>query len=104
MMIRFINLTSQILIDDDELHFAWFDTVIDEFMTFNSSQEWHTWNEFVDDLTIYLKEHRAKGSPPIDDKFHEKRNAEILERFRRLYQFDKAVRSRPTNSDPSSKE
>ena len=99
-MIRFINLTGQIFIDDDEPHFAWYNTITDEFMEFNSSQDWHSWDEFEEDLLIYLKEYRAKGSPSIDDKFHEKRNAQILSRFKRLFQF----KISPTDSDPLSKE
>ena len=88
-MIRFINLTGQIFIDD-EPHFAWFDTITDEFMEFNDSQDWHTWDEFVDDLTEYLK--RAYVSKKVA--------TEILERFQRLYQF----KTSPTDSDPLSKE
>ncbi|KKK86887.1 hypothetical protein LCGC14_2758710, partial [marine sediment metagenome] len=57
-MIRFINLTGQIFIDD-EPNFAWYDTIIDVFMSFNHSQEWSTWEEFEEDLMIYLKEHRS---------------------------------------------
>jgi len=101
-MIRFINLTGQIYVvppDDSDPHFAWFDTITDGFMEFNDSQEWHTWNDFVDDLTIYLKEHH-KNSPPVDNVFHEKRKDEILSRFRKLYQF----KTHPTNSSPSSEE
>ena len=76
-MIRFINLTGQILIDDPEPHFAWFDTITDEFMVFAGTQEWHTWNDFVDDLTIEL---RVKLTFPIEA-------AKVLLRYRKLFQF-----------------
>ena len=103
-MIRFINLTGQILIDDDEPHFAWYDTIIDVFMSFNHSQEWHTWEEFEEDLMIYLKEHRSSlhipGKIPHDDEFYKKREIKIVIRFEKLYQF----KNHPTNSDLSSKE
>ena len=48
-MIRFINLTGQIFIDDDDPYFAWYDTVIDEFMTFSDCQVWDSWGDFVKD-------------------------------------------------------
>ncbi|KKM63787.1 hypothetical protein LCGC14_1507960 [marine sediment metagenome] len=74
-MIRFINLTGQILIDDPEVNFAWFDTIISQFKTFNDSQEWHSWNDFVDDLTEYLKRSHASQDESVI----------VLERFKRLY-------------------
>ena len=89
-MIRFINLTGQIFIDDDEPHFAWFDTIVSQFMSFNDSQEWHSWNDFVDDLTIEL---RRKLISPVEA-------AKALLRYGKLFQF----KNHPTNSDPSSKE
>ena len=92
-MIRFINLTGQIYVvppNDSEPHFAWFDTIVDEFMRFNDSQEWNNWNEFVDDLTEHLKE----------DNISQNEATEILERFKRLYQF----KISQTNLDLSSKE
>ena len=48
-MIRFINLTGQIFIDDDELYFAWYDTVTDTFLTFSGIQTWDSWEDFVRD-------------------------------------------------------
>ena len=113
-MIRFINLTGQIFIDDPEVHFAWFDTITNEFMSFNHSQDWHTWKEFEEDLITYLKEHRSKGSPPIDNEFHEKRRSQIISRFKCLYpptvlfmegyKEPEESKTHPTNSVPSSKE
>ena len=89
-MIRFINLTGQIFIDDPELHFAWFDTIIDQFMRFNCSQEWNTWEEFKGDLLQHCHDHNM--SPEV--------TARCLLRFEKLFQF----KNHPTNSSPSSKE
>ena len=103
-MIRFINLTGQILIDDDEPHFAWFDTITNEFKKFNDSQDWHSWDEFEEDLIIDIKKHRSSlyipGKTPHDDELYKKQLEERIERFERLFQF----KTSPTNSDPSSKE
>jgi len=46
-MIRFIDLTDQIL--EDEFCFAWFNTVTDTFIELGSEQVWHSWNEFEKD-------------------------------------------------------
>jgi len=73
-MIRLINLTGQILIDDDEPHFAWFDTVTNEFIKFNDSQDWHSWREFEEDLLTVFK--------------GEKDCKEVISRFKRLFQFE----------------
>jgi len=89
-MIRFINLTGQIFIDDNEPHFAWFDSVIDVFMEFNQSQEWHTWEEFKVDMLQHCHDHNM--SSEVADR--------NLSRFKRLFQF----KNHPTNSFPSSKE
>ena len=86
-MIRFINLTGQILIDDDELHFAWFDTITDEFMQFSGSQAWHSWEDFKRD---YIDSYGGETTFSLEG----------LERFEKLYQF----KTSPTNSDPSLKE
>ena len=43
-MIRFIDLTDQIL--DDEFCFAWYDTVIDEFIEIGDVFVWYSWSEF----------------------------------------------------------
>ena len=89
-MIRFINLTGQILIDDDEPHFAWFDTITDEFMGFNGSQDWHTWDEFKEDFLTDSKVLQY----PLCNIYEE------LKRFKRLFQF----KTSPTDSDQASKE
>jgi len=49
-MIRFIDLGDQIL--EGTKHFAWFDTVIDTFETFNYSQTWECWKDFEDDYNV----------------------------------------------------
>ena len=89
-MIRFINLTGQIFIDDDEPHFAWFNTITSEFVKFNSSQDWHTWKEFKEDFLTDLK--------VLQYSFYDVQ--EELRRFKKLYQF----KTSPTDSDPLSKE
>ena len=99
-MIRFINLTGQILIDESdpnwlrsqpEPHFAWFDTVKNEFMIFNGKQEWNFWEAFEQDLRIYLSTHRSSLHIPEviqnDDEFYEERENGIVSQFKRLYQF-----------------
>jgi len=52
-MIRFISLGNQIypLSKPREDHmFAWWNTVIDQFETYNSVQAWKTWEEFEHDF------------------------------------------------------
>ena len=93
-MIRFINLTGQILLDDPEPHFAWYDTVTDEFMTFAGAQEWNTWNDFVDDLTIELRR---------DSLLNTVSRCKILLCFQRLFP-PKIFKNHPTKTSPSSKE
>lgn len=45
-MIRFINLGSQITLDETEKHeFALFDTVTDTFLEFKGYQVWESWRE-----------------------------------------------------------
>lgn len=103
-MIRFINLTGQILIDDPIPHFAWYDTILSNFMAFNDNQDWHTWEEFEEDLMIYLNEHRSSlyiaGKIPHDDEFYKRRESDIVSRFKGLYQF----KTHPASSAPSVKE
>ena len=89
-MIRFINLTGQILIDDDEPHFAWFDTVRNEFIEFNQAQEWHTWGEFSVDL---LKDRKVLTHSYYDIQ-------ETLKRFGKLYRGNNP-KTHPTKTSPS---
>ncbi len=117
-MIRFINLTGQIFIDDPEVHFAWYDTILSEFMEFDGSQDWNTWKEFEQDLRAYLVEHRSSlyvlGESIEDDRFYIQREKKIITRFKRLYpptvlfmegyKEPDEFKNHPTNSDPSSKE
>ncbi len=102
-MIRFINLTGQIFIDDPQVHFAWYDTVISQFMTICDSQDWHTWKEFEEDLIVHYRCLNVKGN--ID---------KIITRFKRLYpptvlfmegcvELEES-KNHPTNSALSSKE
>lgn len=48
-MIRFIDLTGQIYLDDEEKSFAFFDTVRDKFCEFSGCQHWDSIDEFKDD-------------------------------------------------------
>ena len=94
-MIIFINLTGQILIDDNEPNFAWYDTIKDEFMIFNGNQDWESWKDFKDDLRQYLNSQQATLFA----------RQTIISRFEKLYQFDDIVRTESktfqTKSDPS---
>ncbi len=113
-MIRFINLTGQIFIDDPEVNFAWYDTVTSEFMEFNSSQDWNTWKEFEQDLTIYLKEKRSTLYVSEDNEWYKQREDKVVSRFKQLYpptvlfmegyKEPEEFKTSQTNSDPSSKE
>lgn len=62
-MIRFIDLGDQIYCDEESQSFAFYDTVTSTFETFNSSQDWETVAEFMEDYTqdnpIYVK----RGEP-----------------------------------------
>ena len=52
-MIRFIDLTNQIMIPaDDEIYreFAFYNTVNDKFVDLCGSQTWHTIKDFLDDF------------------------------------------------------
>jgi|GEM_PF-2334607 len=50
-MIRFIDLTGQIYLDDNEGSFAFYDTVRDKFYEFSGCQLWDTIDEFKNDYT-----------------------------------------------------
>lgn len=50
-MIRFIDLTGQIYLDDEEKCFAFFDTVRDKFCEFSGCQQWDSIEEFKNDYT-----------------------------------------------------
>lgn len=47
-MIRYVHIGDQILEDRDQ--FAWFDTVIDEFIEFNNETVFNSWDEFQEYL------------------------------------------------------
>lgn len=50
-MIRFIDLTGQIYLDDEEKSFAFFDTVTDKFCMFSGNQYWDNVEDFKNDFT-----------------------------------------------------
>ena len=47
-MIRFIDIREQIL--DGERNFAWFDTITDQFIEYNGTHVWSSWDEFINDF------------------------------------------------------
>jgi hypothetical protein len=82
-MIRFIDLGEQIGgIDDTHFcrHFAWYDTVYDEFVGHDQQFVWETWKEFEEFLSFY------KTKIP--------RYSEKLKRFRSLFPDDWEQRKR----------
>lgn len=74
-MIRFIDLTSQILVHEDEPHFAFYDTVTDEFKSFSGENSWHTKEEFIKDYKGNELD-RYIGKIP-DDFFERKSNIQF---------------------------
>lgn len=50
-MIRFIDLTGQIYLDEEEVSFAFYDTVRDKFCEFSDTQCWDSIEEFINDYT-----------------------------------------------------
>lgn len=46
-MIRFINLTGQITLDDNDFYFAWYNTINSKFMSFDDQQIFCCWASFV---------------------------------------------------------
>ena len=55
-MIRFIDLTNQIMIPADDndiwMEFAFYNTVNDRFIDLCGSQTWHTVKDFLDDFSL----------------------------------------------------
>lgn len=76
-MIRFIDLGEQIGIPGIK-HFAWWDTITDEFLEFSTSLIWETWDQFEADyrFSFPTTEKILKGYIP---------NPERLARFKRLF-------------------
>ncbi|RQO37964.1 hypothetical protein DBR39_13840 [Chryseobacterium sp. KBW03] len=50
-MIRFIDLTGQIYLDEEEVSFAFYDTVRNRFCEFSDTQCWDNIEEFINDYT-----------------------------------------------------
>jgi len=78
-MIRFIDLTGQHTLDDDEFRFAWFSTITDKFLEFAGEQTFSSWADFLE----AFKEHIRDDNPA-----HGYRN---LSRFKSLYPKDRPV-------------
>lgn len=71
-MIRFIEIGDQI--DDEAHHFAWYDTVGEQFKTFYENQIWENWYQFLNDY--------------IHDEKYDENNyycKEEINRYRSLY-------------------
>lgn len=67
-MIRFIDLQEQIYCDGTQT-FAWYDTVTSQFLEFNCSNYWETWDDFEDDYYIEEGFGNIPGSWPIERFF-----------------------------------
>lgn len=76
-MIRFINLGDQII--EDEKQFAWYDTVRSNFLEYNGSYVWDTWEEFEEDYSFELRTPTPTAAPNL---FAD------LERFKNLFPKD----------------
>lgn len=48
-MKRFIDLSGQLTLEEDDRYFAWFDTGTDRFETHGGNQTWENWREFESD-------------------------------------------------------
>lgn len=64
-MIRICNLTGQITLEDNDLWFAFFDTIPDKFLEYNGSQVWSSWKDFEEDFIEYYSG-RFPSSRPIE--------------------------------------
>ena len=47
-MIRFVDMSDALELEDRSA-FAWFDTVTDTFLSFDTVEVWHDWSDFVAD-------------------------------------------------------
>ena len=47
-MIRYVDMTDALELEDGPA-FAWFDTVTDKFISFDTVQIWYDWSDFVAD-------------------------------------------------------
>ena len=51
-MIRFIDLRGQIFLDDTTPHFAFFDTIPDQFVVIAGAQAWHSIQDLQEDMDL----------------------------------------------------
>lgn len=65
-MIRFIDLRGQILPGDNSCHFAFFDTIPDQFINLDGYEDWTSWESFAENWE------------------NEKQDKHSLERFKNL--------------------
>ena len=75
-MIRFIDLGDQITTDGTQ-EFAWYDTIVDKFITFNGNQVWETWVECEYDI----------GKQAEQDEASVEEETEMIKRLYRLFQW-----------------
>lgn len=81
-MIRFINIEDGVYPfseSKDCPQFSWWDTISDEFLTFNDEQMWDSWDDFEKDFNLEL----------IDRVSQHNQYTELRERLRRLYPKEK---------------
>ena len=62
-MIRFLGLDDQIYCDKKSKSFAFYDTVIDEILSFDGSQVFDSVKEFVEDYKEYRKKYKDSARP-----------------------------------------
>jgi len=76
-MLRYVDIGDQIM--EDSSQFAWFDTVIDRFLSFDDTYVWDSWEEFEDDFWFEISWRESNG----ENVLH--KSNKYLERFKRLY-------------------
>lgn len=52
-MIRFIDCSGQITLEDNDFWFAFYDTTIDQFISFDDSCVWDSWDAFDNDYRAH---------------------------------------------------
>ena len=72
-MIRICNLSGQITLENDDIWFAFFDTISDRFLVFDDTQVWAKWEEFETDYNFELNTYMTDPS------------TRPIERFKSLY-------------------
>jgi len=55
-MIRYVDLTGQLTLEDDEFYFAWYDTITDQFLSFAGQQTFSSWDDFMEAFKEYVRD------------------------------------------------